>query len=128
MKSDKVYIKKSNIHGMGVFADRDFKKGEVILHWDTTNFVSDDEYNKASYEEKRYITFLDNKHIRMQEPEKFVNHSCSSNTAAKNYCDVALRDIKKDEEITANYTETSTDDEQIVCNCGSDKCKKIVIS
>jgi len=32
-----VIVKKSKIHGLGVFASRNFKKGEIIIKWDTSH-------------------------------------------------------------------------------------------
>jgi len=36
MNTDEVMVKNSKIEGKGVFALRNFKKGEVILHWDAS--------------------------------------------------------------------------------------------
>lgn len=59
-------------------------------------------------EEKKYVCFLDGKFIQMQAPACYVNHSCEANTTAKNFCDIATRDIGIGEEITANYNEVSS--------------------
>jgi uncharacterized protein len=128
MKTDKVLVKKSKIDGNGVFALRDFKKNEIILHWDISHVLSIETVDSMSKEEKKYISFFNNTYVVMQEPEKFVNHSCEPNTTAKNFCDVAVRDIKKGEEITANYTEELLPNTSMECNCGSSKCKKIICS
>jgi hypothetical protein len=48
-----------------------------------------------SEEQQKYISFLNQTYVIMQEPEKRVNHSCNANTTAKDFCDVAIRDIKK---------------------------------
>lgn len=61
----------------------------------------------------------------MQAPEKYVNHSCEPNTTAKGFCDVAIRNIKKGEEITGNYEETAGG-ASFKCSCGSTNCKKII--
>jgi len=128
MKSDKVIIKNSSIDGKGVFALRDFKKGEVILHWDISHILPKEKVDQMTDEEKKYISFLDDKYVVMQEPEKYVNHSCKPNTIAKNFCDVAIKDIKRGEEITADYTEELPPNTSMKCNCGSSKCKKIIHS
>ena len=128
MKSDDVIVKDSEIEGKGVFATRDFKAGEIILRWDISNILSSEEFAKLSEEEKQYITHLDNKYVVMQSPEKYVNHSCDANSTAKQFCDVAKRDIKNGEEITANYKETSPSDDYIKCNCRSKNCAGIITS
>jgi SET domain-containing protein len=126
MKSDNVTIKKSKIHGKGVFATCNFKKGEIVLKWDISNNLNKSVVDKMNDKEKEYIAFIDNKYIIMQEPEKFVNHSCDANTIAGDFCDVAKRDIKAGEEITANYEEELPPNTTMECNCGSKKCKKII--
>lgn len=114
-------VKKSKIEGKGVFALRDFKKGEVVLKWNPKPIT------KAASEElsdlmKRYVGHTGKNYRLMQSPEKYVNHSCESNTFTKNLCDVAARNIKKGEEITSNYEGEGSND--FSCKCGSEKCKK----
>ena len=61
-------------------------------------------------------------YVLIDEPARFVNHSCDSNTKAKDGCDVAVRDIKKGEEITADYVLEKVP-VGFECRCGSEKCK-----
>jgi len=56
------------------------------------------------------------------------NLSCEPNTTAKNFCDIAIKDIKAGDEITADYTEELPPNTSMKCNCGSKKCKKIICS
>ena len=44
MKNDFVISKLSKIHGKGVFASKNFKKGEIVLHWDTSQIISKIEF------------------------------------------------------------------------------------
>jgi SET domain-containing protein len=126
MKTDDVFVKKSRIEGKGVFASRAYKKGEIVLHWDINHPLTDEEYNKLTEKEKGYVSFIDGKYIVMQEPEKFVNHSCSPNTTAKGFCDIATKDIEKGEEITEDYSEGFPPGAETKCNCGSSNCRKII--
>jgi len=121
-----IIVKKSKIEGKGVFAARDFKKGEIVIKWDISHTLSKSEVEKLSKEEKKYVSFLDGKYILMQPPATYVNHSCDANTYSKNFCDVAKRDIKKGEEITGDYSENETPGFSMKCHCGSKKCRKIV--
>lgn len=121
-----IIVKKSKIHRKGVFANRDFKKGEVILKWDTSYKLIKEEVDKLPEKEKIYVSYFKGKYILMQPPEKYVNHSCDANTTAKNFCDVAKRDIKKGEEITGDYSEELLPGEVIKCNCGSKKCRGVI--
>ncbi|PIP76091.1 hypothetical protein CO134_00330 [Candidatus Kuenenbacteria bacterium CG_4_9_14_3_um_filter_39_14] len=58
-------------------------------------------------------------------PERYINHSCNPNTEVIDNCDMAIRDIKKGEEITSDYSK----DNAVIhfrCNCGSKNCKKSI--
>jgi len=118
-----IVIKKSKISGKGVFAAKDFKKGEVVLHWHP-KVLKKSELEKLSNKEQHYIEYSGKKIFLMQAPERFVNHSCDPNTKPKNNCDLAIRDIKKGEEITSKYSSKGL--LSFRCNCKSKKCKKII--
>lgn len=118
MKTDKVIVKQSNIHGKGVFATRDFKADDIVLQWDKSRLLSVEETKKLTNDEKRYINLVDGIYIQMQEPEKYVNHSCNPNTTTKQFSDIATRNIKKGEEITSNYNEESPTSVKFKCDCG----------
>jgi SET domain-containing protein len=128
MKTNDVIVKKSGIHGSGVFAERDFKTGEIVLRWDISNVLPAEDVMRMTEDEKRYISYMNGKYIIMQDPEKYVNHSCDANTTAKQFCDIAKRDIKKGEEITANYKEELPQNVHMKCNCGSKNCVGIIES
>ena len=128
MKTDAVIVKQSPIHGNGVFAARNFKKGEVVLRWDTSIVLSDEEFKKLTDDQKRYVCLMEGKYVRMQEPERYVNHSCDPNTIAKQFCDIATRDINKGEEITGNYNTIAPANASISCNCGDDHCAGSFVS
>lgn len=62
--------------------------------------------------------------------DRFTNHSCDPNlgwTDDGSMTLVAIRDIQPDEEITYDYaTEDIAPPFQIVCTCGSSRCRGIV--
>jgi len=116
-----IIIRKSKISGKGVFALRDFKKGEVVLKWHP-NFIKKKEIEKLSNKKINYLYKIGKRYVIMQSPERYVNHSCEANTKALNNCDIAIRDINKNEEITANYSKDFSSI-SFKCNCGSKKCK-----
>src|SRR3989344_1040867 len=122
-----VVVKSSLIHGKGVFALRDFKQGEVVLRWNAKELTKK-EFEKLSKKEKRYVEFSEGKYLLMQSQERYVNHSCDANTFARNLSDVAKRNIKKGEEITANYGEPFAPREKMECKCGSRKCREVIVS
>jgi hypothetical protein len=122
MKTDEVIVKQSDIHGKGVFAARDFKAGDIVLRWDKSNILTAEEYEKLTDDEKRYVCFVDGIYVQMQEPERYVNHSCDSNTTAKHFSDIAKRNIKMGEEITSDYNEELLTQKKFKCTCGSSNC------
>jgi len=105
MKIKDILIGKGNLAGKGVYADRDFRKGEVVIKYHLKSLTKE-EFNNLPKNEKIF-THTHNGIINLySEPERFVNHSNNPNTHqdSTNKCDVALRDIKKGEEITTNAT------------------------
>jgi len=121
-KNINVVVKKSKIHGKGVFANRDFKKGEIILKW-KPKILKESEIQKLSARERHYI-YKDKKgkYFLMRAPEKYVNHSCEANTKVKNNCDVVIKHIRKGEEITSDY-DTEVSFISFICKCGSKRCR-----
>jgi SET domain-containing protein len=111
-----IVVKKSKINGKGVFAKRDFKKGEIVLKWNP-KILTKLEADKLTIKQKHYLYQKRNKYFLMQSPEKYVNHSCDANTVAKNKSDIATRNIRKGEEVTSSYANFS-----FKCTCGSKKC------
>ena len=96
-------IGKGNLLGKGVFANRDFKKGEIVIQY-RLKPLTPKEFSKLPENEKMFT----HKHwgtiYLYSEPERFVNHSNHPNTYQdlNMKCDIALRDIKKGEAITTD--------------------------
>lgn len=119
-----IIIKKSKINKSGVFATKNFEKGEIVLKWNP-EILKKLEIEKLRNNQKHYIEKAGkNKYFLMQAPEKFVNHSCEANTRVKNNCDVAVRDIKKGEEITSDYGKGGL--VFFECKCGSKNCRGVI--
>ena len=107
-------VKKSRIgqfkEGLGVFAGRDFKKGEIVVKYNL-RALTKEEYKNLPPEEKKFthkhwgVTYL------YPVPARYVNHSDNHNTIQnlKERYDVASRDIKKGEEITTDSTKDDAD-------------------
>ena len=120
-----IIIKKSKIHGRGVFAAHDFKKGEVVVKYDRSKILTKEDVDKLPENEKKYASYLgEGKYILHQPPARYINHSCDANTYSDNFADVAKRDIKKGEEITADYVaEKVPGFDGMICKCGSKNCR-----
>ncbi|MFH1145865.1 MAG: SET domain-containing protein-lysine N-methyltransferase [bacterium] len=122
-------IKKSKIHGKGVFASRNFKKGEVVIKWDLSNTIKKKDIKKLPKNIRKNVYFYKGKYIiPISSPGKYLNHSCDANTFAKNSRDIARRNIKKNEEITIDMSNEAIVGLNMKCRCGSKDCKKIIKS
>jgi SET domain-containing protein len=108
-------LKPSKIHGVGVFAIRDIRKGtDVFPHDDQPVIWIDKKWiERLSTPLKRFyddfcIVKGDKygcpKHFDTLTNSWYLNHSDDPNVAAdENYRFYALRDIKTGEELTADY-------------------------
>ena len=102
-----IVIKKSYIgqfpNGKGVFVGRDFKKGEVVIQYHLQP-LTEKEWEKLPESEKEFTHTHWEQIYLYPEPERYVNHSDNPNTYQDlvKKQDVALRDIKKGEEITGD--------------------------
>ena len=129
-----VYTKTSKIEGKGVFSSKNFKKGDEIIEYRGER-ISKKEGGKRSEKQLKeghlYIFSLDKKQDIDGKVKgniaKYINHSCGPNCEAVTYDDteiwiVALKNIKKNEELTYDYN--LTEKLSINCKCGSNSCIK----
>lgn len=121
-----VIVKKSLISGKGVFAAKDFEKGETVLVWHPERILTEQQVKRLSKRDQERTTHVGNEYYLMNSPERYVNHSCNPNTCPKDGKDLALRSIKKGEEITSNYALSSIEGWSMECNCGGEDCRKII--
>lgn len=123
-RCNEVVVKTSKIHGLGVFAARDFKVGERVVTWDCAHTFTKQQLKDLPQRERPYVSSLNEKtFILQQPPARYVNHSCEPNTRAMAGADVALRDIEKGEEITTDYGADAASYPISQCTCGSKKCR-----
>ena len=98
-----VHLGKGNLAGKGVYASRDFKKGEIVIRYEL-RILTEREFAEISEDEKEFT----HKHYGViylySALERYVNHSNNPNSCQdlKNKCDLALRDIRKNEMITTD--------------------------
>ncbi len=123
-----VEVKKSTKQGKGVFACKDFKKGDLVLEIDDSHIVTDEsKLTKEQYE--CHCDYLADKVVLMQEPEVYINHSCDPNVYVKTEKGIrnvyALRDIKEGDEIAYDYSINGDNDGVFECNCGSKNCRGV---
>lgn len=98
-------IGKGNLAGKGVYANREFKKGEVVTRYNLKPLTKE-EYKNLPKSEKMFTHSHWGQIYLYLEPDRYVNHSDNPNTYQdlENKCDIAVRDIKKGEMITCDAT------------------------
>lgn len=93
-----VYVKESDIHGKGLFAKKNIKAGEIL----------GEVKGKPTKKDGPYVLWMDDarKGFEVSCIFKYINHHNKANAC---YYDdltvVALKNIRKGEEITHNYGE-----------------------
>ncbi|MBD2179676.1 SET domain-containing protein [Aerosakkonema funiforme] len=114
-------IVKNTDKGLGVFAVRNFHKGEVVIIGRRVELLT---------ERTLYSLQIDfNLHAELDAPGRLINHSCNPNTGIRNnqfggYNFIALFDISEGEEITWDYETTEYVFISVFqCLCNSSNCR-----
>lgn len=119
----KLYVKDSSIEGMGLFARRDIKKGEAV-------FIMKGHLITRHLDPQEYVNAVGIKKdiwIYPAYPFEYINHSCNPNLGMKGTVTfVALRDIKKDEELTFDYSISEDSEWSMQCFCPEDSCRNVI--
>ncbi len=138
-------IRESKIHGKGVFAARDIKKGERIIEY-LGEKISKEESNRRGLENEErakatgggavYIFELDEEwdvdgNFDYNDA-RFINHACRTNCEAVSEDGTiwiyAARDIKKDEELLYNYGYALEHFLDHPCHCGFPECVGYIVA
>lgn len=141
-----IVIKKSKIHGTGVYASRDILKGTKVIEYVGEKITKEESDRRAKLHFERHLKDKENKGaIYIFElddtydldgyvdwnPAKYINHSCEPNCETENEDGriwiVAIRDIKKDEEITYNYGFDLENYDEHPCFCGTKSCPGYIV-
>lgn len=106
---DELIIGKGKLAGKGVYANRDFKKGEIVTNYKLKP-LTQKEYDDLPRSEKKFTHTHWGQIYLYLEPDRYVNHSQNPNTFQDlaNKRDIAARDIKKGEMITCDATKDDT--------------------
>jgi len=141
-----VYLKKSGIHNKGIFAKKFIPKGTKIIQYvgekiskKESEIRSDKAIEIAKKNKKKgfvYIFELNKKYdLDGDVPynlAKFINHSCNPNCESEMSDEeiwiIALKDIKKEEEILYDYGYEIDHFQDHPCFCGSKNCKGYIVS
>ncbi len=126
--SSRVYVDRSPIHSLGVFASRPIRKGEIVLAIDDSRVVdmAHPLHSEAGEYDYHCDYLADGLVVLMRFPERHINHSCNPNTFVRTVLAVryvfALRDIPADGEITYDYRINGFGSVVWECRCGAERC------
>jgi hypothetical protein len=113
--------------GLGVFANREIRPGEVILAFGGP-VIDFAETKRRGPWECMPVQIGQNRYFDTRPPGVFVNHSCEPNAGIRNDRDlVALRQIRLGEEVRFDYSTTMEEQSFTMrCLCGTPKCRHVV--
>ncbi|MCX6815833.1 MAG: SET domain-containing protein-lysine N-methyltransferase [Candidatus Aenigmarchaeota archaeon] len=124
---ENLVVRRVGKKGMGVFSNKPFKKGQMILRINTRDRITKKNESKmTNYDWNHVNAWGCKKYYRMKPPEKFINHSCNPNSFDKGGLLYAMKRIKKGDEVTLDYSIGGVEDWKMVCKCGGGNCRKIV--
>ena len=130
--SPKTEVRKSNIHGRGLFATGDIAKDEIVVvkggHIVDRKTLRETVTPRLGPVEIQIDDHLFIAPVTDDERELsmlYSNHSCEANIGIRGEITfVAMRDIRSGEELTHDWAMTDDDDYSIECNCGAADCRK----
>lgn len=114
--------------GYGVFATHHIPKGTIVYIKDELEIeipIDSPLLHRPEYEQiiRKYSYIEAGKLIISWDIEKYVNHSCDSNTLSSGYgFEIAVRDIEPGEELRDDYGPFNVDYE-FICGCGAVDCR-----
>ncbi len=141
-------VKKSKIHGAGIFATRDIKKNIQIIQYIGDKVTKSEGDKRSAKRIKKYLNSKKTGSVYIFELNKkydidgyvtrnkarYINHSCKPN------CEVdiidneiwiqSIKKIKKGEELSYDYGYSFDKDDykDHICKCGSKNCIGFIIS
>ena len=137
----RVAVRKSPVHGRGVFALARISKGARVIEYKgerISHKESDERYDEEHQKSPHTMLFTVDDQIvidgtRRGNSARWINHSCAPNCEAVDEGSrifiETLRDIRPGEEITYDYNlqlderHTTAAKRRYACSCGSRRCR-----
>jgi len=146
-RKPKIVVRTSGVHGRGVYAGRDIKKGERIIEYkgEVITWREADRRPPSDPDDPThtfYFSLDDGKHVIDANvggnAARWINHSCDPNCETEEdngrVWIEALRDIKAGEELFYDYgliideRITPTLKKQYRCLCGAENCRGTMLA
>lgn len=135
---ENIVVKRSGVHGRGLFAARDMRKGTHIMEYrgERVNKAEGDRRTTQQWKRGRVYTFELSRRVDLDGSPRsnlarLANFSCDPNSESVNERGrkiwiVATRDIRRGEEITYDYN-FDWDPPPPKCRCGADDCRGYIV-
>lgn len=134
----KIQVRRSGVHGKGVFALRHIKKGERIVEYKGEITSWKKASARMAHEDPDHTFLFGIDEDRVIDANvggnsaRFINHSCAPNCETEQVGDRvfidAMRDIKPGEELSYDYQLTLDEPHTVkakrqhACHCGAKRC------
>lgn len=142
----RIQVRRSGVHGKGVFAVKPFKKGEMVIEYTGEVITWQEALRRHPHDpaqpDHTFYFHLDDSHVIDGKIDgnaaKWINHACAPNCEAEEdegrVFIKALRAIKAGEELNFDYglmldgRHTAKVKKQYECRCGSKKCRGTMLA
>ncbi|MCA1819857.1 MAG: SET domain-containing protein [Thermoplasmatota archaeon] len=135
--AENVVVRRSGVHGRGLFAARDIRKGERVIEYvgEKVGKREGTRRTEAQWARGRIYTFELNSRQDVDggfawNTARLANHSCAPNCESEivrgRIWIVALRDIAAGQEITYDYN-FPVEEDLLKCRCGAKRCRGYVV-
>jgi SET domain-containing protein len=142
----RIQVRPSGVHGKGVFAQRDFKKGERIIEYRGEVITWKEALRRHPHDPNdpnhTFYFHIDDQHVidgkNGGNAAKWINHSCQPNCESDEVDGrvfvQAIRAIRAGEELNYDYglvlegRHTAKVKKQFECRCGSRKCRGTLLA
>ncbi|HUR62497.1 MAG TPA: SET domain-containing protein-lysine N-methyltransferase [Candidatus Thermoplasmatota archaeon] len=133
-----IEVRRSNLHGRGLFAARDLPKGTYVMEYLGERMGKREGTRRTDeqWARGRVYTFELNKRFDLDGSirsnlARLANFSCEPNCESQNERGrriwiVAIKDIRKSSEITYDYNFSFVEPPP-VCRCGSRRCRGYIV-
>jgi len=140
-RPDMIRVRRSRLHGRGVFALRRIRKGTRVLEYlgdRVSHDEADDRYSHKPVEDNHTFLFIVNRSTVIDggangNDARYINHSCDPNCESliedRRVFIEAVRTIQPGDELTYDYQigrdkqDPANVDEIYACRCGAGSCR-----
>ena len=139
--ADLIEVRRSNVHGMGVFARKPIPKGTRLIEYvgeRVSHQEADNRYEQKDANDAHTFLFIVDSRTVIDagvdgNDARFFNHACNPNCEsvieAKRVYIETIRDVAPGEELTYDYQiqrekdDPDNIDEVFACHCGAPACR-----